>query len=91
MTLKNCSKVAGDEVVQVYARNVADVEGPIKSLRGFKRVHLKPRQKVTVAIPVTLDLYNPQTGQMQETAGKHIIYYGGSSADSALKKIRIKI
>ncbi len=91
VTLKNCSKVAGDEVVQIYARNVADVEGPIKSLRGFKRVHLKPRQKVTVAIPVTLDLYNPQTGQMQETAGKHIIYYGGSSADSALKKIRIKI
>ena len=41
--VQNTGKVAGDEVVQLYVRDVeASVPTPIRSLQGFKRIHLKP-------------------------------------------------
>ncbi len=38
--VKNSGKYAGDEVVQVYITNKNDVNGPYKTLVGFKRIHL---------------------------------------------------
>jgi beta-glucosidase len=41
---------AGDEVVQLYVHDAAaSVLRPIKQLRGFRRVHLEPGQKKTLA------------------------------------------
>jgi len=42
VTVANTSKVAGDEVVELYL-SFPDVPGaPLKALRGFHRVHLEP-------------------------------------------------
>ncbi len=49
----NTGALAGDEVVQFYARNAAaSVTRPLKELAGFRRVHLMPGERRTV----TLDL-----------------------------------
>jgi len=36
----NTSQKAGDEVVQVYVSNPADTDGPVRSLKGFRRVNV---------------------------------------------------
>ncbi len=90
--VKNVSDVDGQEVVQVYVKRADDVDGPSKSLRGFERVHVRAGETVTVEIPLSdLDLFNPATGKIETAPGKYIIYYGGSSEDSALKKLTVKL
>src|ERR1019366_8530269 len=39
-TVKNTSKVDGDEVVQLYIGGGPGEEAPIRNLRGFQRIHL---------------------------------------------------
>jgi beta-glucosidase len=52
----NTGARAGDEVPQLYVRQqVASVTRPVKELRGFKRVHLKPGEKTTVELDLTPD------------------------------------
>ena len=92
--MKNASRMDGDEVVQVYIRKADDVDGPIMSLRGFKRVHIKARKRAVVEIPLSaenIDLFNPETGKMEAASGEYIIYYGGTSDISKLRKLRIRI
>jgi beta-glucosidase len=40
-TVRNASSRDGDEVVQLYLEGGSDPEAPIRSLRGFQRVHLR--------------------------------------------------
>lgn len=52
--VRNAGARAGDEVVQVYVRNVtADRSGPIAQLCGFTRLHLRPGElrDVTIDVP----------------------------------------
>ena len=52
--VRNTGKVAGDEVVQLYLRDVvSSVTRPKKELKGFKRVTLAPGASTTVSL--TLD------------------------------------
>jgi len=44
----NTSKVAGDEVAQLYLTHVAVAGAPIRSLQGFRRVHLEPGETTIV-------------------------------------------
>ena len=90
--VKNASRLDGDEVVQVYIKRADDVDGPVMSLRGFKRVNIKARKKAVVEIalsPEDIDLFNPETGKMEGGPGEYIIYYGGSSDLSKLRKLKL--
>ena len=92
--VKNASRRDGDEVVQVYIRKADDVDGPLMSLRGFKRVNIKAGKKAVVEIPMSaenIDLFNPETGKMEAASGKYIIYYGGTSDVSRMRKLRIRL
>jgi beta-glucosidase len=40
-TVKNTSAHGGDEVVQLYVGGGLGAEAPIRSLRGFQRIHLR--------------------------------------------------
>ncbi|KHE67595.1 glycoside hydrolase family 3 C-terminal domain-containing protein, partial [Capnocytophaga sp. oral taxon 329] len=51
--VKNTGNRDGAEVVQVYVRKVGDTEGPLKSLRGFRRVDLKAGESRTVSIELS--------------------------------------
>ena len=92
--VKNRGKMDGDEVVQVYVKRADDVDGPIMSLRGFKRVHVKAGKKAVVEIPLSaenIDLFNPETGKMEAASGKYIVYYGGTSDITKLRKLKMTI
>ncbi len=90
--VKNVSKVDGQEVVQVYVKKADDVDGPILSLRGFERVPVKAGETAVVEIPMSdIDLFNPETGKMETAPGKYIIYYGGTSDISGLKKMTVTL
>jgi beta-glucosidase len=44
--VENTSAIAGEEVVQLYVkRSAAGPDDPIRSLAGFQRVALKPRER----------------------------------------------
>jgi beta-glucosidase len=46
----NTGKVEADEVVQLYIRQLAaSISQPVRELKDFRRVHLKPGEKQTVA------------------------------------------
>jgi beta-xylosidase len=49
----NSGAVAGDDVVQLYGRDiVGSVTRPVAQLLGFRRLHLEPGQSVTVELTV---------------------------------------
>lgn len=90
----NVSKVDGDEVVQVYLRRNDDRNGPLKSLRGFRRVHVKAGETVVVNIPMApenIDLFNPATGTFDSPSGTYTLYYGGTSDTSRLRTLEFEI
>ena len=89
--VKNTGKRDGDNVVQLYVSRPDDVEGPIKTLRGYKRVSLKAGEATEVRIPIddeTFLWWNPATGRMNPMAGEYILHYGDTSDDAGLKQIK---
>lgn len=80
----NTGAVDGDEVVQVYVRDlVASTARPRKQLRAFKRVHVKAGETVTVELPLeksAFELINPAMERVTEP-GEFEIQVGASSAD----------
>ncbi len=56
VTIKNTSARAGDEVAQLYVEHVGStVPRPLKALKGFQRVSLKPGESRTIQVPLTAD------------------------------------
>jgi beta-glucosidase-like glycosyl hydrolase len=54
VTVENIGDRAGDEVVQLYNRDIAaSVARPVKELRGFERVTLRPGEKRSVQFTLT--------------------------------------
>jgi beta-glucosidase len=84
ISVKNTGKVEGTEVVQLYLRDViASVTTPVKSLKGFKRISLKPGESGTVNFKLDnreLMLWNRQMKQVVEP-GEFKIMVGSSSED----------
>ena len=90
----NSGKLDGTEVVQVYICKVNDLEGPLKTLRGFKRVHVKAGKTTQITIdlwPGSFEFYDWNQRKMAVTPGEYEIYYGNSSDNDDLKITRIKI
>src|SRR5450759_1858367 len=54
-TVKNTSKVDGDEVVQLYIGGGPAEEAPIRNLRGFQRIHLRAGESRQVTFRVASD------------------------------------
>lgn len=55
-TVENTGNCEGDEVVQLYLRDrFSSMTRPVKELAGFKRLHLKPEEKMQVIFTVKAD------------------------------------
>ncbi|HEY6805692.1 MAG TPA: glycoside hydrolase family 3 N-terminal domain-containing protein [Pyrinomonadaceae bacterium] len=80
----NTGKREGDEVVQLYIRDVAaSMARPVKELKGFKRVTLKPgaTQRVEFTLgPDELGFYNREMKYVVEP-GEFKVMVGSSSED----------
>ena len=80
----NTGDVDGTEVVQLYVRKPDDAEGPVKTLRGFKRVNVPAGQTVNVTIPLDKETFlwwDEKAQDMVPVRGNYELLYGGSSAD----------
>ena len=86
--VENISNREGDEVVQLYIHDaVASVARPIKELKGFKRITLKPGEKKTVTFTLTLDdlaFYDINMRRVVEP-GVFEVMVGSSSEDIRLR------
>ena len=65
--VKNDSQREGDEVVQLYVAGAGAPDDPIRSLRGFQRVHLRAGEsrEVQFNIPAA----NLPSGKVKISAG----------------------
>jgi len=88
--VRNTGKRAGDEVVQMYVKHLdSAVERPIKELRGFKRIPLKPGEMQTVRFPLKgtdLTYWNAERHAFVVEPGQVGITVGPSSADVRLQR-----
>ncbi|HEX8734606.1 MAG TPA: glycoside hydrolase family 3 N-terminal domain-containing protein [Pyrinomonadaceae bacterium] len=82
--ITNTGKLRGDEVAQMYLRDeVSSVTRPIKELKDFARISLKPGETKTVTFTITpekLQFYNREMQRVVEP-GKFQIMVGGNSID----------
>lgn len=78
----NTGKVAGDEVAQVYVRDLhASVETPVEALKGFTRIHILPGQSKDITIHIKqseLEVWGADRKWDLEP-GKFKVMVGGSS------------
>ena len=82
--VKNTGKRPATEVVQLYVKREDDEEGPVKTLRGFRRVTIPAGRKVEVRFDLNDEVFtwwDPETETMQPLRGDYILYYGGSSSE----------
>ncbi|WP_272149490.1 glycoside hydrolase family 3 N-terminal domain-containing protein [Tenacibaculum aiptasiae] len=79
----NIGKRKGSELVQLYIQDVVgSITRPVKELKGYKRISLKPHENKKVSFTIKLqDLkyYNNQLGYGVEK-GKFNVWIGASSA-----------
>jgi len=90
----NSGKRDGAEVVQIYVRKVNDIEGPLKTLRGFKRVEIAAGKTLQVAIdlsPSAFGFFDWSQRKMMVTPGEYEILYGSSSDSKDLKSKKVTL
>jgi beta-glucosidase len=82
--IENTGKRTGDEVVQLYIRDVAaSVTRPVKELKGFQRVTLQPGEKKRIELmlgPEQLAFWNRQMRFTVEP-GEFKVMVGANSED----------
>ena len=90
----NTGKLAGEEIVQMYIRDkVSSVTRPVKELKGYKRVSLRPGETKKVSFTITPELlafYDINMDYVVE-AGKFTIMTGPSSRNKDLKKTELSV
>lgn len=77
----------GDEVVQVYLKKMDDKEGPVKTLRAFKRVHIPGGKTVEVKFSLDdsqLEWWDEQSNTMRVCPGNYTVMVGGTSCEKSL-------
>jgi beta-glucosidase len=90
--VENTGRRAGDEVAQLYIRDMAaSITRPVRELRGFERISLKPGEKRTVEFRLTsehLGFYNRDMRFAVEP-GEFRVYVGPNSAEGLEAKFEV--
>lgn len=92
--VKNTSKRDGEEVVEVYVKRNKDASAPVKTLRAFERVFIKAGETKNVELTVSNDsfkFYDEKVDDLASKTGNYTIFYGGTSDESGLKSIPLKV
>ncbi len=91
--VRNASKVAGDEVAELYLEFPSTPGAPARALRGFARVHLLPGETrhVTYTLkPRDLSMVNEQGGHVV-APGQYTVFVGGSQPGETAKGVKGKL
>ncbi|MDE6127252.1 MAG: glycoside hydrolase family 3 C-terminal domain-containing protein [Muribaculaceae bacterium] len=92
--VRNTGDRAGTEIVQLYMRRPSDTAGPVKSLRGYARVELRPGEKKTVTLPMprgAFENWDENERRMRVVPGDYELMVGPSSAAADLATLKVKI
>lgn len=84
----------GEEVVQVYLKKQGEADGPVKTLRAFKRVYIPAGKTVKVELELTpkqLEWWDSATNTMRTMPNTFDVMVGGSSKDCDLQKKTLKL
>jgi beta-glucosidase len=80
--VENTGEYDGKEVVQLYIRDlVGSITRPVKELKGFQKIELKPGEATTVTFDITIDdlsFYNSELKYVYEP-GEFRVFVGGDS------------
>lgn len=88
-TVKNTGSYDGDEVVQLYIRDVvASVSQPVMQLKGFQHIHLKRGESKQVLFAITPELLSMLDKDLKKVVepGDFRIMIGSSSLNIQLKE-----
>jgi beta-glucosidase len=87
--VKNTGKRAGDEVVQLYVHQTkSNVKRPVKELRGFERISLRPGETKTVTLTLPaekLAFWDEASHGFVVQPGSYDVMIGTSSSDVRVK------
>lgn len=85
VTVSNTGDYEGEEVVQLYLRDkVASVAPPVRELKGFEKINLKPGESKEVVFTITnedLSFYRKDMSYGSEP-GEFMVFVGGNSKDT---------
>jgi beta-glucosidase len=93
VTLTNSGDRAGEEIVQLYIRDlVGSITRPVKELKGFQRVALKPGESKQISFTVTPELLKFYNGDLQWVAepGDFLAFIGANSDTDNKAKFTVK-
>jgi beta-glucosidase len=84
VAVKNTGKIEGDEVAQLYLSFPNIAGAPLRALRGFKRVHLKPgeSQKLRFELKERDLSMVSEAGEPMIPAGKYSVWIGGGQPNT---------
>lgn len=86
----NTGEREGEEIVQVYVKALDYAEAPIKSLKGFAKLNLKPGETGKAVITLdgeSFEYYDPSIDELSTRSGRYKIMYGSSSLDKDLQSL----
>ena len=90
----NTGNCEGTETVQVYVKSLDDPGAPIKALKGFKKLSLKPGETQQAVISLdaeAFEYYNEAIDELSVKPGRYQILYGTSSLDKDLQALDFKV
>lgn len=95
VTVKNTGSYDGEEIVQLYIRDIFayGVARPVKELKGFEKIALKRGEQKTVTFKITPELLSYYDLNLKKTVepGDFRIMVGCSSLDKDLLKLNLEI
>ena len=94
INIKNIGTLQGEEVVQLYIRDVSgSVVRPIKELKGFKKVLLQPNEEKEVKFTINEKMLRYYTidCQFKSESGKFIAMVGPNSKDVYSREFKLEI
>jgi beta-glucosidase len=90
--VRNTSKMAGDEVAELYLEFPPSAGAPARALRGFARVHLLPGENRPVSYTLNardLSMVNEQ-GERVVAPGEYTLFVGGAQPGDAAGGVKAK-
>jgi beta-glucosidase len=91
--VRNTSKIAGDEVPELYLQFPTVAGAPARALRGFTRVHLLPGEIRHLSYPLAardLSMVNEQ-GEHVVAPGEYTIFVGGAQPGETAGGVKTKM
>ncbi|MCD7902039.1 MAG: glycoside hydrolase family 3 C-terminal domain-containing protein [Bacteroides sp.] len=93
-SVTNSGKYDGEEVVQVYLKKKDDTEGPVKTLRAFKRVFIPAGETKTVELELSgkqMEWWDENSNTIRTSEGTFDVMVGSSSGEQDLQTVQLVV